>query len=565
MTERCQPDNFPGGARQAARRRLVGWVCGGLALAAVALALHWRGFIHALDEPHDGLLYVSLAAALMEGRWLGEYNHLTLIRQPVYSLFLAANGLLEFRLHLTQYLLTVTGGLFLALSLRRLGLSDARTLLLLGLVLFHPVFLAVSLFAATEALYVPLTLCWLAGGIGLLATARGPWPSHVAWSLLFACSLALLWHTRSESLWLLPPLLFIWLGAAKLHRGTWRRRLAGMSLVVLLPLFAILALDCYIKTKNEAKYGVPVTHELAEENFARAFKQLSRVAPEHHRPYVPVPRLAMREAFGASPTFARLEPFLEAQFDGRGWSRPGYLWMGIKDELVNGWFMWAVRDGAALLGEHAEAPRASLFYGRIADEIALACEQGLIACTANPTGNLLAPPLVWTDLPRLPGSVARVSWLALAMGGWQGFPDFAPAPHAGGPVAARYAAVSHDQRAETPWFAGRWWPLLVVFYTLLHVAAVLAVMTVLPRGCFAGRRGKAAAFAEPVKIVLALCLLVVLSRLAVVVYLDAFSFYAQVRYLFPVYPALLVLLTLAFWPDRSPSGPLFQEKKCRKV
>ena len=50
--------------------------------------------VEALDfvatyTPHDDYLFVRLAKSILNGEWLGPYDQLTLVKGPVYPLFLA--------------------------------------------------------------------------------------------------------------------------------------------------------------------------------------------------------------------------------------------------------------------------------------------------------------------------------------------------------------------------------------------------------------------------------------------------------------------------------------------
>jgi hypothetical protein len=53
--------------------------------------------------------------------------------------------------------------------------------------------------------------------------------------------------------------------------------------------------------------------------------------------------------------------------------------------------------------------------------------------------------------------------------------------------------------------------------------------------------------------IIAICVSVfVLSRLALIAYIDAMSFKAHIRYLLAIYPAMIVLIGLALPPIRYP-------------
>ncbi len=529
------------------RRRWWLWVGG---LGAGAVMLGWQGFIHALDGPHDSLRYLAMAESLLRGEWLGPYNHMTLIRQPVYPLFVALSSLTGWPLHVVQHGLYVGSALLLSVALRACRVAPWRIVVAFGLCVFHPLPFWTASFLATEALYLPLACLILAGMLGTWTTMRAGAVRFSGWLTLLCASLALAWHARAESVWLVLfgagcTVLFLMLDGGRPF-GRHRLRLA---IVVLAASLSVLLLGRTLAGLNERSYGIRVTHELAEPNFRHAFQRLTRLAPESQRPYVPITTSALETAYRVSPHFARLQPFLAEQRGGKGWSRFGCEWMKICDELVDGWAMWAIRDAAALAGAYGSAAEASGFYAAVAREIRQACEAGKIPCSRNPTGNLLSPPVSLRDIPRILRSAAGLSWLALAFGDLPEGQPAVPEAHAEGALAERYARVTHDQQPRMPLYAG---PVVTPLHFLTYEAIQIGG-GLLAAGCLLLTAGGLRTSRwqgwndlgpEPGFLLLSL-LLFMITRIAVVAYLDAMSFTAQIRYLLVIYPPLMVLIALA--------------------
>ena len=55
--------------------------------------------------PHDDYLFVKLAKHILSGEWLGPYNQVTLVKGPVYPLFIAMAHHTALPLLLVQHLL----------------------------------------------------------------------------------------------------------------------------------------------------------------------------------------------------------------------------------------------------------------------------------------------------------------------------------------------------------------------------------------------------------------------------------------------------------------------------
>ena len=41
--------------------------------------------------PHDDVLFLNIAQSLASGNWLGDYNHLTLVKYPFYPAWIASS------------------------------------------------------------------------------------------------------------------------------------------------------------------------------------------------------------------------------------------------------------------------------------------------------------------------------------------------------------------------------------------------------------------------------------------------------------------------------------------
>jgi len=528
---------------------------------AGSLWLYSNCSIYALNEGYDSLRYLGMAETLLKGEWLGEYNYLTLIRLPVYSFFLALNSWVGWPLHVSQQGLYLLSILVLAAALRTCQLSRLQAVLVFAICAFHPIALYPNLFVATEAIYTSLTTGVLAGCLGLLGSIGGSTVIYSVWLIVTSFCLAAFWYTRPEAIWMLPVLgifvLLLFLRARQTCSSqSMRVSLVRIALALAVPAITTLSLGWTIASLNERYYGIRVTHELAEPNFVDLGRGLTRLAPQSRKPYIPVPSEALQIADKVSPHTAMLKPFLSQQTGGKGWSEFGCDMMGICDELVGGWSMWALRDAVNSIGYYGSAKQASAFYRAAANEMATACKEGKIRCSGNPTGNLLAPAIIFGDSARLLKSFWRMSVHALT------FKDIADKDIAEGfsvinkmealpELVKRYEHITHDQNPQPLWKMG-----LIRFhftiYTWIQLIGVGMLIIRLPWNLVRGpwhQNGDTipesrAPSAYGTVAILALALIG--SRIALVSYIDAMSFPAQLRYLFVIYPALMTLAITAF-------------------
>lgn len=150
---------------------------------------------------HDDALYVSQAESIASGHWLGEYDRLTLVKTPGYSLFLAlgiATG--------TPYLwilsvFHVAAVVFLLRRSRYLFPGMGLAVLVVGaFLLFNPIF-AGALRIYRFQLPAIVFMVFLGSLVGLYdpERRRSHWSVELTDLLTAAVSWGLLWFSREES------------------------------------------------------------------------------------------------------------------------------------------------------------------------------------------------------------------------------------------------------------------------------------------------------------------------------------------------------------------------------
>jgi len=445
-----RPGAPPGAAWRGPWR--VPW--GGLDAALLALAL-WLALatpVVIVGGPDDDLLYLRLARAILDGRWLGDFSQTTLARGPGFPLFLAACRLLRLPLNPACEAVYLAGCLLLSRHAGRLLRSRAAATWCLAPLALDPVpFSAGMAMVMREKLYLGLTMLALALLARLLpdpvpAPGRdqvpAPVPAPVPGPLpaaLFGLVLGAFWLTREEGVWLLPAVLFVW--AARLlacwrGHGRWGREAAMLALAVAGGLLVIAP----VAALNARAYGVFRTNDFQSGPYPAALGALERVEHARWRRYVPVPREVRARVYAVSAAARELAPVLEGPLGG-DWTALGCGASPIApcDDLQGTWFMFALRDAVAAAGHYRSAPEADAFYRRLAGEIDAACADGRLACLPPRRGVL--PPLRLADAAALARGFWRASVATAGLGG------SAAEALPGGPPVAVPPDIAEEARA----------------------------------------------------------------------------------------------------------------------
>ena len=338
----------------------------------------------------DDRLYLALAEQVLKGDWLGPYSQFTLMKGPMYSLFIAGAFLSGLPLPLAQHLFYLFGCILLVLALRPCFDASWQAFGTFTLLWWQPMSY-VELDIVRQNIYTPLTLLLFAGLCALETRRAAGLYIRLAWGALLGTAAAAFYLTREEGIWILPgAALLIGISAWNSWRAGKRLRpLVAPAGTATICAAAILVTVC---TLNYRYYGWFGTVEFRAREFRSAYGALQRPVPSEQIPYVPVTRDVRLKLYQVSPSFAELKPCLEGPV-GLEWANYSDFLTGRPGEelqIGGGSFIWALRDCVIASGHGNTAREALDFYRSIGLEINRACDEGRIA-PARPRRDTMVP------------------------------------------------------------------------------------------------------------------------------------------------------------------------------
>lgn len=376
-----------------------------LLLAFVKLVLVANHEIVASYSPYDSFWHIRTAEDWV---WGQPYSEWTLMHLPVYSLFIAITGTIGLPLRIAIELCYIAGAAVVSFAFGRLGLSASLQILSFVLIVFHPYSYPSFDHALAELLYVCQMLFFVGFFIRLIVPKSR---SDLLWSAsLFAFTAALMWYCRKESvliagLFALTALAVAGALAFKFVEKATAARL-GLTLVIA-PLGAVVLVGTLISAANGLRYGLWQTNQMTAPNYTRAYQSLQAIRPDHLIRFVPVSREVRLKAYAVSPAFRELQPFLDGEKENWGaWETRSAMGIGGR-EIGAGWFYWILVDAAARAGHFNSAQDAEAYFGRVADDITGALNDGRL-----PSRPMILPfidPAYALWLPDLPGSVVALA------------------------------------------------------------------------------------------------------------------------------------------------------------
>lgn len=498
----------------------------GLGLGLLVFTLFKLWLVHTEEiygsaTEHDALWFVNAAK---HWYWGSEYSWTAFVRPPAYPLFIAVMHLAHIPLRIGIEFMQAAGYLAVVAGLRQAGVPRAACLVCYAAMILHPgsyqlnsVTMADNFYAAV----LPLAL----GGLLLTLFTANSW--HAGWT---GVALAVLWNTREESI-LIPPMIAVFLLLALVRQRSatrgWMLAMRAWLKPAGVMLGMLLLLNLAVNAANYRTFLTFSKSELTEPNFRAAFKSLLRIQPERHHRFVSVSTDALRKAYSASPTFARLKPQLDGDL-GHNFKVPAISALGL-EEIGAPWFLWALRGTASTQGVHENAETARRFYRDVASEIDRACDEGRVPCRFV-LSSLLDPGAL-AHIGDMPESFPRIAALfVLPYRTMEGRDDDILTES----QRALYDEMTYRRRAPTLGistalenFIGRYHRFLVMGLALAGFAAAVAM----------ARRFRQLRASEPLHAALILLAATIFLRVLFFTFLDATWWIGGYdRYLFPVVP-----------------------------
>jgi hypothetical protein len=167
---------------------------------------------------------------------------------------------------------------------------------------------------------------------------------------------------------------------------------------------------------------------------------------------------------------------------------------------------------------------------------------------------MLAPPMMWQDLPRIFESFVKMAVLSFTFGKLSEAIQDTRQLESSAELSDRYDRITHDQSPSRKNVPNPFIGAAIRLFQLFQIAGGIWIVITVGKKSWQWMISAQAASSKSLQTHswLAGCLLVfIISRLAVVAYIDAMSFYAQLRYLIVVYPALITLICVLLPSYRS--------------
>ena len=348
-------------------------------------------YVISMTSPHDATWMALKSMHIYAGEWMGEYGDRTLIKGPVFSIFLAAIAKLGIPPKLAVDTLYVIASLFCLKLFTTVSGSRVAGIFAFTLVLFNPVtFSAYWVGALRQHVYLPITIIFLSS-LGLILNNFFRHERFGIWNVLIcATALALAWNTREESIWMLPAL-GIALLSILLNISKNLKQLVRLGMTCLVIAATPFLIWHSLASKNQEHYGFYGVVDFKSEQFQRAINGILSLVTidnesNHHLTQESKEKLLQI----SESTRELITPLLDEQLN-------HYTHYGASISATTA--AWAIRDSMAFNGYYASFTSAEGQYKKIADDIEAYCQTNPGSCREQLIFNILWKPSYLEKVP----------------------------------------------------------------------------------------------------------------------------------------------------------------------
>lgn len=339
---------------------------------------------------HDDAWVVNIAENIVQGKWMGEYSQMTMIKGIFSPLFLSVSYLLGMDYFNFFTLIYIISCVVFMKAISRLFRYRISVFLFFAILLFNPICFGLDTFQRVyRNCFSQWELLLLVGALFALYLRRKEnllGYSVWGWQILAGISLWVFCNTREDAVWIYP-FVFVAIFVTAISRikdciekNASIKKILLIILFCCFPFFLLLIGNTTVKCINYSYYGLFKVNDRTHGNFAEAMKDIYKIAPTQEEierfsskeEYVNVWHSTIERVYEVSPSFSELREALEKEYD--KWESCDIY--SSDGELSADHIIFAIRDAARDVGYYVDARETEDYFGRVHEELSLAYKEG---------------------------------------------------------------------------------------------------------------------------------------------------------------------------------------------
>lgn len=365
------------------------------------------------NQAYDDGMMVEMAKSIREGNWLGNYSSNILVKGPMMPLLIAIINYTGLSYINTMNIIYTISCMYFIYTLKDTFKSKKSLLAIYTVLLFNPVSYAWWTLQRVYRNGITLAqVLLIIGSMFAIYQKRNEKTYKILpFSIISGLSLASLWLTREDGIWILPFILVVTLITIILlavecfkKKNLKTKSLLYKTLAVATPIIILIVSLNITRTINYLNYGVYGYNEINDGYFGKVIKTIYSVKTDEDIQYVTATRKKINLLYEHSETLNSIKPELEASMDAWDYNdrHPG------DTQVEDGWFWWSLKEAAEKANIYENAKKADEFYEKVYTEIHTAIKEGKIETQMTMPSNLMSP---WKTqyIIELPKTMARMT------------------------------------------------------------------------------------------------------------------------------------------------------------
>ena len=304
---------------------------------------------------YDDNLYIQQTNTILEGNYLGKYNSKTLVKGPIYSIFLALISISKIPYSMALTIIYVISCSTLAFSLKNYTKNKKLLILIYILLLFNPISYSSDLFQRLyrNSLSISQLLFFLSFTINIINSKNDK--TNIINSILLGFTAAIMKLTREDTIWCTVTIIFI------ISYKLIQKRKIKTLIINTIPIAIIFIILNMISIINYKYYNIYSYNELTNSNFKNAYIKIQQIKTDEKKSNISITRNDLYKLAETSKIFNTTPHEIDVM----------YLEWQDKDtkEINNGNIIWALRDFIYKNNKFENGKEANKYFKDLANDI----------------------------------------------------------------------------------------------------------------------------------------------------------------------------------------------------
>ena len=338
---------------------------------------------------YDDWLVINRAQSIIDGQWLGNYTHLTLVKGIGFEIFLCVFNFLKISFVSAQAIMYIVACIYFIYAIRNIVKSKKVLLCIYFFMLFNPISIGFDTFQRVYRYnIIQFQILFIFSSYYLLYEKISQKKKKILPHILVAMIFLTWFRLTIESYFWILPFIFVVTGILIFNIIKEEKNVILKILnilIIFLPILAMVGTVTGIKCLNKKVYGVYVYNDILETNFSEAIKAIYSVDVNDNIELVSVSQKKLEKLYKISPTLQKIQFNLDKNL--LKWKDYDQI---KNNEIEDGWFYWVFKVSVFEAG-YDTPQKADNFYKNVAKEINDAKNDGEIKTKSVMPNPLMSP------------------------------------------------------------------------------------------------------------------------------------------------------------------------------